>query len=199
VPDEVAAGGVVVQLERLVDATAQSEITGSKTWIEQLTGNSCAMFCPPAGRFGRQHEKMFSQAGFTGIRTVEFMSLDQPRLHHGLMEMPTTLQVFPHPRRNYMKNLLKRLAARSLFRYLIHGRSGEWVLLARRLLDRAIATGGVFHLWGHSWEVEETQQWVQLEQVLSMLGQAVRQAPCFTDGQLCQRQRAAQAVVTRAP
>jgi len=173
------------------NSTAAAENTGSQAWLVQVAGNSCAMFCPPAGRFNHHHEKMFAAAGFTGIRTVEFMSLDQPRLRHGLMEMPTTLQAFPHPRRNYMKNLLKRLAARSLFRYLIHGRSGEWVLLARRLLDRAIATGGVFHLWGHSWEVEETQQWVQLEQVLSMLGQAVREAPCLTNGQICQRQQRA--------
>jgi hypothetical protein len=169
------------------DTTARNEIAGSKGWVEDVTGKPCGMFCPPAGRYSRQHLPMFREAGFAGIRTVEFMSFDRPRLcTNGLLEMPTTMQAFPQPALNYAKNLAKRRAMRNFWRYAIHGRSRDWVKLAENLARRAIAEGGVFHLWGHSWEIEQTKQWVQLEEVLGFLGELVRQAPCLTNGQICQ-------------
>ena len=32
-----------------------------------------------------------------------------------------------------------------------------------------MATGGVFHLWGHSWEIEQFGLWKELETLLKML------------------------------
>src|SRR5688572_6810536 len=82
----------------LTDTTpdiANQEISGSKRWVEDATGQSCSMFCPPAGRYTRQHLPMFTSAGFAGIRSVEFFSLDAPRQRNGLVEMPTTIQAHP--------------------------------------------------------------------------------------------------------
>jgi hypothetical protein len=173
-------------------ASANDEIAGSKAWIEDLTSKPCMMFCPPAGRFKPHHLPIFAQAGFLGIRTVEFMSFDWPRVHKsGLMEMPTTMQAFDQPVRNYLKNLAKRRAIANLWRYIVHGRSRDWTVLARRLLARAIEEGGVFHLWGHSWEVEQTGQWARLDEVLRLLGEAQQDQahplPCLGNGAVCQR------------
>ncbi len=169
------------------DTTARSEIGGSKAWVEDITGRACPMFCPPAGRFKQQHLPMFREAGFIGIRTVEFMSLDFPRSRtNGLREMPTTLQAFPQPVASYAKNLAKRLAVSNFALYALHGRSRDWVTLSRRLAERAVARGGVFHLWGHSWELERHNLWQPLEEVFAMLGELKGQAPCRTNGQLCQ-------------
>ena len=178
-------------------ATAQAEIAGSKKWVEDVTGKTCLMFCPPAGRFNSLHEPMFRSAGYVGIRTVEFISLDPPRAHDGLMEMPTTIQAHPQPAWNYVKNLIKRVAVFNAWRYIVVGRgltNGGWLDLARRLLDQALLHGGVFHLWGHSWEIEQAGQWEPLERVLAMLGQAVRErsTPCLTNGDLCLRGRQSQ-------
>jgi len=38
------------------------------------------------------------------------------------------------------------------------------------MFDRVMATGGVYHLWGHSWEIEERGEWERLERVLSYIG-----------------------------
>jgi peptidoglycan/xylan/chitin deacetylase (PgdA/CDA1 family) len=169
-------------------ATAEQEISGSKKWIEDTTGRACPMFCPPAGRYSRQHLPMFARAGFGGIRTVEFFSLDQPRRHNGLLEMPTTLQAHPQTLPTYMRNMLKRRAIRNFWLYTTVGHSRHWPTLARRLMDRAVATGGVFHLWGHAWEIEAASQWVELESVLRQLGAlvAAQQAKCLTNGQVCE-------------
>jgi len=179
-----------VFLSDVAISTAKDEIAGSKAWIEDVTAKPCTMFCPPAGRYNRQHLPIFKEAGFIGIRTVEFMSLDLPRPNkNGPLEMPTTMQAFPQPIWNYVKNLAKRRAGGNLWRYVVHGRSRYWTVLARRLLARAIEEGGVFHLWGHSWELEQTDQWARLDQVLRLLGEAVasNRARCLTNGQLCQQ------------
>jgi hypothetical protein len=171
-------------------ATAKDEVAGSKAWVEEMTGVRCEMFCPPAGRFASPHLPIFKNAGFLGIRTVEFMSVSLPRSHKsGLLEMPTTMQAFEQPARNYLKNLAKRFAVGNLWRYVVHGRSRDWTVLAPRLLARAIREGGVFHLWGHSWELEQTDQWARLEEVLRLLGEAAARgdAICLTNGQVCGR------------
>ena len=54
------------------------------------------------------------------------------------------------------------------------------------LFDRVLEEGGVFHLWGHSWELEQTGQWARLEEVLRHLGQYTGQATALTNGQVCQ-------------
>jgi peptidoglycan/xylan/chitin deacetylase (PgdA/CDA1 family) len=189
------------------DATARQEIEGSKKWVEDQTGRACPMFCPPAGRFNSIHWRMFGAAGFRGARTVEFMSLAAPRPREGLLEMPTTMQAFPHPAKNYWKNLIKRVAAANLATYLLHGRAADWTASARRMLDRARQTGGVFHLWGHSWEIEQAGLWPQLEQVLAMLGAAsgaatdgaapAARVECLTNGEVCERFAAVDAVGAR--
>src|SRR4051794_28221498 len=91
------------------DATARSEIVDSKKWVRDVTGNDCTMFCPPGGKFPSRHAHFVRDAGYVGVRTVEFMSLDAPRRRaDGFLEMPTTLQAFDHPAWNYAKNLAKR-------------------------------------------------------------------------------------------
>ena len=38
------------------------------------------------------------------------------------------------------------------------------------LFDVTRASGGVFHLWGHSWEIDARQDWGRLERVLEHIG-----------------------------
>ena len=180
-----------VFLADAVDDIARQEIAGSKKWVEDLTGKPCPMFCPPAGRFTHRHRPMFREAGFMAIRSVEFLSLDWPRQQDGLLEMPTTLQSFPHPPSSYLRNVAKRRAFRNFLLYTSVGLPRHWPTLARRLLDRAVASGGVFHVWGHSWEIESSDQWVSLQEVLRLLGEyvAANKAQCLTNAQVCQRVR----------
>jgi peptidoglycan-N-acetylglucosamine deacetylase len=174
-----------VDLTRVADRTAWQEITDSKAWVEDNTGVSCACFCPPRGRYQSLHLHMIRKAGYLGMRNVEFLSLDFPRRQAGLMLMPTTVQAFPHRFSAFTKNAIKRMALANLWRYVIYGRAAEWPLMAESLLRHAVARGGVFHLWGHSWELQDAGQWQRLKDVLSLMGGFVHQAPALTNGQLC--------------
>jgi peptidoglycan-N-acetylglucosamine deacetylase len=164
---------------------AGQEIRASKAWLEDCTGQPCSMFCPPKGKYTFQHLNCIRQAGYRGVRSVELLALDFPRPTAGLRVLPTTLQAHPHGVAAYARNVIKRLAFRNGWLYLAHGRSTDWSHLARALLCLAVERGGVFHLWGHSWEFEKNGQWHRLEEVLRFLSQFTSRAPALSNGQIC--------------
>jgi peptidoglycan-N-acetylglucosamine deacetylase len=163
------------------------EIVDSKSWLEDTIGRSCRMFCPPTGAFSQLHLEMTRRAGFIGLRTVELGSLDFPRGRAGLVLMPTTVQAYPHGLAALVRNATKRMAFANLWRLLACGRTTNWPELARCLLHRALDNGGVFHVWGHSWELREADQWTRLGEVLQMLKEVTTNAPSLENGQIAQR------------
>lgn len=174
-----------VVLTEASDAQSRLEITNCRRWIEDNTGQSCLLFCPPKGRFRRRHLALVRQAGYLGLRSAEWFSLDFPRAQFGLLLMPTTLQAYPHGFVSFGQNLIKRAALGNLWRFIVHGSTARWPVLARSFLLHALERGGVFHLWGHSWELQERAQWQRLEEVLRLLGSFTNQAPALTNGQIC--------------
>lgn len=179
-----------VVLTRINERQAWQEIAGSKSWIEDVVGAPCLLFCPPTGRFSARQVQMIGRAGFRCVRTVEMLSLDWPRRHGGLLVMPTTIQAWQHDGRSYVQNALKRRAARNLWRYLLHGRGADWTQLAVTLIDEVLLRGGVFHLWGHSWEVEACGGWHRVEDVMRLLEVYARRIPAFTNGEVCRAMEA---------
>jgi peptidoglycan/xylan/chitin deacetylase (PgdA/CDA1 family) len=175
-----------VDLTTATEQQAWQEIAASRCWVEQSIGLACPMFCPPKGKFSPTHLRLIRKAGYAGARSVELLSLDFPRASDGLKLMPTTVQAHPHGLLAYARNAIRRCAFRNLHLFMVHVRSTDWTGLARALLCRALERGGVFHLWGHSWEIEQTGQWQQLEEVLRFMGQHTKQAVALTNGQLCQ-------------
>jgi peptidoglycan-N-acetylglucosamine deacetylase len=176
-----------VTLTRAHEDQAWQQIVGSKSWLEDSTGLACLMFCPPEGKYSGQHLKMVQKAGYLGLRSVELASLDRPRPKAGLMLMPTSVQAHPHSPVVFCKNAIKRAAFANLWRYIVHGRSSDWPGLAASLLRRVIEIGGVFHLWGHSWELQQTGQWQRLDEVLAMMSKFAHEALLLTNGQICQQ------------
>ena len=174
-----------VFLDSASDEICENEIRDSRSWVEQVTGMPCSMFCPPGGKFAAKHLVMAERAGYLGLRSVELLSLDLPRKHGGLRIMPTTLQAHPHPLTAYARNIVRRHAWRNLWLYVLHGRTTEWERLAESLLEVLRRDGGVFHLWGHSWELQQTGQWQRLEEVLRLISQMPGEIRRVTNGELC--------------
>jgi peptidoglycan-N-acetylglucosamine deacetylase len=174
-------------LTRTTEQDAWDEIAGAKSWVENNTGTECPMFCAPEGRFATGHIKMVQRAGYLGLRSVELLSLDFPRRKSGIMLLPTTMQAYPHGAVTLARNAIKRMAFPNLWRCITHGGSFEWPNLARSLLRQTLSYGGVFHLWGHSWELEEAGQWQRLDETLRFMSEAADKAPPLTNGQLCRQ------------
>ncbi|WP_084806431.1 polysaccharide deacetylase family protein [Bradyrhizobium sp. NAS80.1] len=170
-------------LTQMKEEEAWREIADSKSWLEDTIGRSCRMFCPPMGAFSRPPLEMIRRASFIGPRTVELGSLDLPRGRAGLALMPTTVQAYPHGLAAFARNAIKRRTFANLWRFVAFGRTTDWPELARRLLHQALDSGGVFHLWGHSWELDEADQWTRLDEVLQMMREIAGNAPSLENGQ----------------
>lgn len=175
-----------VELTTVDLGRARAEITESKDWIEQVTGRECRMFCFPRGKFRREHLRLVSEAGYKGCRTTELLSL-RPPTRDLIPVMGTSIQVFPHRIPAYLRNAVKRFNLRNLRRLRPLGSSvsGDWVCLARALLRTVIAEGGVFHPWGHSWEIDAADQWSNLSLLLDFIRDSVPNAQLRTNGELC--------------
>jgi peptidoglycan/xylan/chitin deacetylase (PgdA/CDA1 family) len=174
-----------VMIDRLSDREAGIQLSGSRQWIEELTGKSCRVFCFPGGKFRNRQLQLVRQAGYEAARTVELLSTAMPRRIDGLYVIPTTIQVFPHAPYAYAKNALKRFSAQVLrwpSRSLL---SRDWAGLAKDLLVREMQRGGMFHLWGHSWEIEEQGQWKNLERFLMTVCQRREALKGVTNSELC--------------
>lgn len=174
-----------VTIDRLSDREASRQLSGSREWIEELTGKACRVFCFPGGKFRNRQMQLVRQAGYVAARTVELLSTASPRRIDGVCVIPTTIQVFPHSPVGYAKNVLKRLSVPVMpwMRRLLF--SSSWLALSKDLFLQTMECGGVFHLWGHSWEIAEQRQWQALEDFLGFAGAHLKEARCVTNGQLC--------------
>jgi peptidoglycan/xylan/chitin deacetylase (PgdA/CDA1 family) len=171
-------------LTTLDGVQAPHQISGCKAWVEDVTGRPCTAFCPPLGRFAGEHLARIREAGFETVRTVELLSLDLPRHVAGLAILPTSVQAHPHGPMAYARNAIRRHSPSNLVRGVLHARGTDWVALCRRLRDVALQRGGVLHLWGHSWEIEENGQWGALEEALRILREISAPASRVTNSQL---------------
>jgi hypothetical protein len=81
-------------------------------------------------------------------------------------EMPTSLQAYPHRPLSYLKNLGKRRDFAGIDRYVSRYLGCKsWVEMGKRLFDDVLDRGGLWHLYGHSWELEELGLWDQLREM----------------------------------
>jgi peptidoglycan/xylan/chitin deacetylase (PgdA/CDA1 family) len=173
-----------VSLTTISDAVAWEEISGCRPIIEDIVGLPCLMFCFPNGRYARRHVSMVHQAGYRGCRTVELLSFT-PRVIAGIPVLATTIQAFPHPSASYIKNALKRMAFPAIGRCFRYRPGRGWIRLAAAMLEVVCIHGGVFHLWGHSWEIDQCEAWGELEKVLSMMAQFHGQISPVSNSVVC--------------
>lgn len=161
---EIGAHTVTHQtLPELNDADLLHEVDGSKRLLEDQLGEEVRMFCYPRGRYDSRVVETVRQSGFCGARTTGMLSQS---LRFGQFEMPTSLQAFPHPRLNYLKNLGKRGNLPGFARYFSkYSRCASWLDMGKAMFDDVVREGGIWHLYGHSWELEDLGLWDQLQEL----------------------------------
>jgi hypothetical protein len=82
-------------------------------------------------------------------------------------EMPTTLQVCRLKKKDYCKNALRSASFGRVLTYFGRViRARNWVELGKGLLDLVLREGGVWHLYGHSWEIQQIRLWNDLKEIL---------------------------------
>jgi peptidoglycan/xylan/chitin deacetylase (PgdA/CDA1 family) len=147
-----------LRLTTMTPEHAMREIVDGKVELEQTLGTPLRSFCYPGGEYADEHPAMVREAGFVIGRTVE-RGVTAPTPPY---EMATTTHAYRHLVDGKMALRLaggnRLLAARYFW---------NWDVMAIAQFDLMLATGGVFHLWGHSWEVEKNGDWARLERVFA--------------------------------
>lgn len=152
---------------RTTDTTIlEYEIAGCRKWLSDLTGHEPASFCFPGGIFHQKAVDVVCQSGYQIIRTTELLSTET-QTPKGLV--PTTLQVYEHKSSTYAKHLIKKQRWTNMLHWLQSSSLNHLPALTESYLDRIAGEGGCFHLWGHSWEIEEYNLWARLEELFRIL------------------------------
>jgi peptidoglycan-N-acetylglucosamine deacetylase len=153
-------GGHTLSHQRLPlipEAEAAEEMRAGKQELEEITGMAVTSFCYPRGEFTHVHVRQAEGIGFRLARTVRRGSLDPGKP----LELKTTVNAYTHRVDGLAALRLSRFRPRTAARLYL-----EWDELAIRWFDLSLAHGGVYHLWGHSWEIDARGDWRRLERVL---------------------------------
>jgi len=158
-------------LSSLCPENAMAEIKGSKDYLEELLHHRVGMFSYPKGMYNDQTVELVKRAGFIGARTTDFQ-ID-------ISQNPFLLGVGPQasngsPLLRLKISLKSRLSISSLM---------DWNVNAKSLFDHLLKKGGIWHLWGHSWEIENNRDWKKLEDVLEYVSNR-ENVSYFENGQI---------------
>jgi peptidoglycan-N-acetylglucosamine deacetylase len=149
------------RLSALNDDESLHEITAGKRVLEELIGRPVRSFCYPGGAYTNRHVRLVEVAGFSVARTVQ-------RYKYGPVEDPLTMPTTVHAYRHLvdMQAIIRLVGMQPALATKLFW---NWDDLAILPFDRTLASGGVFHLWGHSWEINEHDSWRRLERVLAYM------------------------------
>ncbi len=143
------------------DDLAKSEIINSKKWLEDVIGEFVKSFCYPAGKYKTMHKKLVYESGFKLARTVKRFVFKKSKDSYAL---DTSVHTYDHWLDIWKLAFFVRfnpVRFFSLYR--------RWDKQAMAMFDMVKKNGGVFHLWGHSWEIEQHGDWERLENVIKYI------------------------------
>jgi len=170
-----------VNLTHISPEEAETEIVDSKKRLEEIIGREVLSFCYPDGKFDDKVINLVKQAGFIGGRTTKLFT----RSLNDTFKMGTMVYV----KDLWFVNNLKRSAAAldpGLFYFLLKKNLffEGWNRIAIETLNFVIENGGVWHLWGHSWEIDSNNDWGRLKEVLCQISMLRREVLKVDNSQL---------------
>lgn len=170
-----------VDLRRIPLAEAGKEIVEGKKVLEDMVGRELRCFCYPWGSFNDHIANIVRGAGFLGARTTKSLTrrMGEP------FAMTATANATNWWFAPYVRH---SLAARDLKFFIFMLRNNllcrGWHRLATETLDFVVRNGGIWHLWGHSWEIDQNNDWGVLEELFREIGALPGEVRRLTNSQL---------------
>lgn len=155
-----------VNLSKSEPSILKKEIASCRKWLGEIIGYNPNCFCYPQGKLNKESIRVVEKSGFKYARTVHLLQTTISNF----LSAPTTLQLFPHKKYTYLKNFAKRMDIHSMKKFSFKlGFKDDLLFLLNYHLEKVEQEGGIFHLWGHSWEIEKYNLWNELEQFCKIL------------------------------
>jgi len=154
-----------VDLRQTPSEVAKREISESKRLLEQVMEKPVTSFAYPKGSYDKTHVEMVRDSQYLCARTTKPFCTS----HTGNpYEMNVALWSFPHALRDISGML--RLAKLSPGILVNPFRIKKWDELGKQIFDLLLESGGVFHIFGHAWQVDEINGWKKLEDLFAHIG-----------------------------
>ena len=145
---------------------AEREIIEGKARLEEIIGRRLSSFCYPYGEYNDRIVSLVKDAGFIGARTMRSLTrrLNDP------FRMGSTVYARDWQLSRYIWHSVSSQDLRLLC-FLLRGNLflKGWDRIAMETLDFVVGNGGIWHLWGHSWELDDNGDWRRLESVLGKI------------------------------
>lgn len=152
-------------ITRVSVVDARSEILKGKKHIENIVGRKVSMFSYPFGAYNKKMQFILKNLGFHGGRTTKIFST---KYIDNAYVIATTIHAANHPFSYYVRQALSGNV--SLFLHLWTKKTlDDWEYMSVESLRFVLKHGGVWHLWGHSWEIEKNNDWDKLERIFKKI------------------------------
>ena len=156
-------------LPNLPESRIHRELKESRGRLEDMLGIPVTSLCYPKGKFNRLVCGQASKTGYTvGRTTIAFRT----ELSFDPLCMPVSCEFALQTASIFIRHAVREGNFTGLARWLGAYRCETNPLkLARRIFDDVLARGGILHVWGHSWEIDEQNLWTRLEELFEYIGQ----------------------------
>ena len=158
------------------------QVVNGKKELENRIGKEVDIFCYPGGRSHAQSRKIVKDAGFKFARNTADFNLS---LGNDPFSLPTTAQFRYRRPSSLAFNFAKWGNWFDRTSMLIPALKGKSMIeQLENMLEVAIKRGGVFHLWGHAYQIEETDDWDELDRFLGYLSEIFPASMRKTNGEI---------------
>jgi hypothetical protein len=151
-------------LPKLAGDELRRELEVCKAELEDAIGNAVTAFSYPFGHYDRRVRAAVAGAGFRVARTTRMLRTAPAR---DPLLVPTSLRAHPDGRCFWLLHCVRTAHPAGVLPALSRAAGGGWVEMGLHLFERVMDRGGVWHLWGHSWELEERGLWDDLRRLLT--------------------------------
>ena len=151
-----------VELPNLSESKILDELQSSKLKLEEITHDDITSFCYPRGKHSLAVRDLVKKSGYNFARTTELFEtkIIDPFL------CGTTLQCVNRSFASKIKQLMISHNTKLKLKLMSGTVYKNWNVIAKKTFDYVVENGGIWHLWGHSWEIDANNDWENLRDVL---------------------------------
>lgn len=147
----------------------KKEVGQGKDWLEQLLGRKITAFCYPRGKFNAAVIRVVKESGFIGARTCMYGL-------NGFPENPYLFGVSTHAHSHSRLVQVRHALLEDNFKglmnfFMIQKGSVDWVDNFNFSVRYVEKNGGIAHLYLHSWEIEQFNEWKRLEDLFRYISE----------------------------
>ena len=152
------------------------EVFSYKAFLENVLGHEVDDFCLPGGRYTPEILEIIYKH-FKTIRTADTMNF---RYYGGVLK--PAIHFYPRGNKSLLGNALRNKSFSQGIHVILHYDINYFYLISNLIKREENDSHSVVMVWGHSWELENEQLWIELEKLMQkdcVRNNAVPYQECF--------------------